>query len=127
MDSASLAAAGLLAALGRASEILAELRHPFARSERFTLFLPPAGVRVGTVVILPDGREVRFEVSIVTAGDVFHVDGGIDAEGESLLELPRKSVETIQDGLAVFDDYAGEVTAPAARVIDGLLEELSDN
>ncbi|MEV4074734.1 hypothetical protein [Nonomuraea fuscirosea] len=127
MDSASLAAAGLLAALGRASEIFAELRHPFARSERFTTFLPPAGVRVGAVFTLPDGREVRFEVSIVTAGDAFHVDGGIDAEGEPLLELPRKSVQAIHDGLAVFDDYAGEVAAPAVRLIDGLLEELSDN
>ncbi|MFB4280669.1 hypothetical protein ACBJ59_35640 [Nonomuraea sp. MTCD27] len=127
MDSESLAAAGLLAALGRASEILAELRHPFVRSERFSYFFPPAGARVGALFMLPDGREVRFEVSIVAAGNAFHVEGGITAEAETLLDLPRKSVPGIHDGLAVFDDYAGEVAAPAARVIEQLLEELSDS
>ncbi|MFC5833662.1 hypothetical protein [Nonomuraea insulae] len=124
MDSESLAAVGLLAALGRASETLAELRHPFVRSERFSYFFPPAGVRVGATFMLPDGREVRFEVSMVASGGAFHVEGGIEAEDEKLLELPRKSVPGIHDGLAVFDDYMGEVAAPAARVIDRLLEEI---
>ncbi|MEV0381948.1 hypothetical protein [Nonomuraea sp. NPDC050643] len=124
MDSESLAAAGLLAALSRASEILAELHHPFVRSERFSYFLPPAGARVGAAFILPDGREVRFEVSISASGGAFHVKGSVTAEEESLLELPRKSVAGIHDGLAVLDDYAGEVAAPAARLIDQLLAEI---
>ncbi|MFB4272403.1 hypothetical protein [Nonomuraea sp. GTA35] len=127
MDSESLAAAGLLEALSRASEILAELRHPFVRSEHFSFFFPPAGVRVGTTFMLPDGREVRFEVSIAASGKAFHVEGGIQAEEETLLELPRRSVPDIETGLAAFDDYAGEVAAPAERLIEQLLEELSDN
>ncbi|GAA3662775.1 hypothetical protein GCM10022224_028430 [Nonomuraea antimicrobica] len=127
MDSESLAAAGLLAALGRASETLAELHHPFVRSERFSHFFPPAGARVGVTFVLPDGREVRFEVSIAASGGAFHVEGGVEAEGEPLLELPRKSLPGVQDALAVFDDYVGEVAAPATRLIGQLLEELSDN
>ncbi|MEV4569147.1 hypothetical protein AB0K12_35700 [Nonomuraea sp. NPDC049419] len=124
MDSESLAAAGLLAALGRASEILAELRHPFVRSAPFSYFFPPAGARVGTALTLPDGRELRFEVSIRAAGGAFHVEGGVAAEDEGLLTLPRKSVPGIHDGLAVFEDYAGEVAAPASRFIEQLLEEI---
>ncbi|TDE20481.1 hypothetical protein E1295_47160 [Nonomuraea mesophila] len=122
MDSESLAAAGLLAALGRASEILAELHHPFVRSERFSYFFPPAGARTGTTFTLPDGREMRFEVSIAAADGAFHVTGEITAEGESLLDLPRKSVPGLGDALAVLDDYAGEVAAPAGRLIDQLLD-----
>ncbi|SDI67409.1 hypothetical protein [Nonomuraea jiangxiensis] len=123
MDSESLAAAGLLAALSRASEILADLHHPFIRSERFSYFLPPAGVRVGTVFMLPDGRELRFEVSIAATGESFHVTGAITTEDEPpLLQLPGKNLANIHDGLAVFDDYAGEVAAPAARIIDRLLD-----
>ncbi|MGW0808408.1 hypothetical protein [Nonomuraea sp. NPDC002799] len=125
MDSESLAAAGLLAALSRASEILAELRHPFVRSERFSYFLPPAGARTGSIFMLPDGREVRFEVSITASAGAFHVTGAITAEDDTLLELPRKTVSSIEDGLAVLDDYAGEVAAPAARMIDQLLDEIA--
>ncbi|MBF8191081.1 hypothetical protein ITP53_36310 [Nonomuraea sp. K274] len=124
MDSASLAAAGLLEGLGRASEIFAELRHPFVRSERFSTFFPPAGARVGVCFILPDGREVRFEVSIAADGGAFHIAGSIFAEDDALLELPRQSVPDIHDGLAVLDDYAGEVAAPAGRLIDGLLDDI---
>ncbi|AQZ67303.1 unnamed protein product [[Actinomadura] parvosata subsp. kistnae] len=127
MNSESLAAAGLLEALSRASEILADLRHPFVRSERFSYFFPPAGARVGTTVVLPDGREITFEVSIAASGRAFHVEGGIQSEEETLLELPRKSVPDIEEGLAAFDDYAGEVAAPAERLIGQMLEELSDN
>ncbi|MFC4011034.1 hypothetical protein ACFOY2_27660 [Nonomuraea purpurea] len=125
MDSESLAAAGLLAALSRASEILAELHHPFVRSERFSYFLPPAGARTGAVFVLPDGREVRFEVSIAASSNAFHVEGAITSEDDALLELPRATVASIEDGLAVLDDYAGEVAAPAARMIDQLLEEIA--
>ncbi|MEO3889248.1 hypothetical protein [Nonomuraea sp. B5E05] len=124
MGSESLAAAGLLAALTRASEILAELRHPFVRSERFSYFFPPAGARTGVTFILPDGREVRFEVSIAASDGAFHVAGAITAEGESLLDLPRKSLPGVSDALAVLDDYAGEVVAPAGRLIDRLLDEV---
>jgi hypothetical protein len=124
VDSESLAAAGLLAALSRASEILAELRHPFARSEQFSYFFPPAGARVGAAFILPDGRELRFEVSIAVTTAAFQVEGSITAEDDTLLELPRKSLPSIHDGLAVLDDYVGEVAAPAARLIDQLLDEI---
>lgn len=124
MDSESLAAAGLLAALSRASEILAELHHPFVRSEHFSYFFPPAGARVGATFTLPDGREVRFEVSIAAASTAFHVEGSITVEDETLLELPRKSVPDIHDALAELDEYVGEVAAPAARLIDQLLDEV---
>ncbi|MFI7701670.1 hypothetical protein [Nonomuraea sp. NPDC049480] len=124
MDSESLAAAGLLTALSRASEILADLRHPFVRSEPFSYFLPPAGARVGTTFTLPDGREVRFEVSVTATSTAFRVEGSITAEDDTLLELPRKSLPGIHDGLAALDDYVGEVAAPAARLIDQLLDEI---
>lgn len=124
MDSESLAAAGLLETLSRASATLADLHHPFARSEPFSYFLPPAGARVGADLTLPDGRVVRFEVSIAASRDAFHVEGSITAEAETLLELPRKSVPDIRDGLAVLDDYAAEVIAPALRLIDQQLDEI---
>ncbi|WP_336209685.1 hypothetical protein [Nonomuraea sp. LPB2021202275-12-8] len=122
MDSESLAAAALLAALSRATGILAELRHPFARSRSFSFFVPPAGARTGAAFVLPDGREVRFEVSIAVSGDAFHVEGSITAEDEVLLELPRKSTSGIHDGLAVVEEYAAEVAQPAGRLLDQLLD-----
>jgi hypothetical protein len=124
VDSESLAAAGLLAALSRASEVLAELHHPFMRRESFSYFVPPAGVRIGTTFTLPDGREVRFEVSLTAAAGAFHVEGGITAEADPLLELPRKSLPSVHDALAVLDDYAGDLAAPAARTLDGLLDDI---
>lgn len=124
MDSESLAAAGLLAALSRAAELLADLRHPFVRSRAFSFFVPPSGVRAGTAFVLPDGREVRFEVSFTTSDGAFQVAGGITAEGEPLLELPRRSLPNVHDAVAVLDDYAGDVAAPAARMLDGLLDEI---
>ncbi|TMR97396.1 hypothetical protein [Nonomuraea basaltis] len=124
MDSQSLAAAGLLAALSRASGILAELHHPFVRREHFSVFIPPAGARIRTAFTLPDGREVSFEVSIAASADAFHVEGSITAEDEIILALPRKSVLDIHDALVVLDDYAGDLAAPAGRTIDQLLEGL---
>ncbi|RVX46636.1 hypothetical protein EDD27_9528 [Nonomuraea polychroma] len=124
MDSESLAAARVLEALSRASEILAGLRHPFVRSELFSYFLPDAGARVGTTFTLPDGREVRFEVSITASAAAFLVEGAITAESDVLLELPRKSMPSVHDGLAVFNDYVAEVAAPAVRLIDQLLDEI---
>lgn len=124
MDSESLAASGLLAALSRASGILAELHHPFVRRESFSYFLPPAGVRTGTTFTLPDGREVRFEVSLTSSGGAFHVEGAITAEDDPLLELPRKSLQNIHDALTVLDDYASDVAAPADRTLDQLLDEI---
>ncbi|MFI7419353.1 hypothetical protein [Nonomuraea sp. NPDC049684] len=124
MDSESRAAAGLLAALSRAAEILAGLRHPFVRGRPFSCFVPPSGVRTGAEFVLPDGREVRFEVSLTVSGDAFHVEGGITAEGEPLLELPRRSLPDVHDALAVLDDYAGDIAAPADRMLDDLLDEI---
>jgi hypothetical protein len=121
VDSESLAAAGLLAALSRASKILAELRHPLVRSEGFSYFFPDAGARIGTTFTLP---EVRFEVSITVSAAAFQVEGSITAENDPLLELPRKSLPRISDGLAAFDDYVGEVAAPATRLIEQLLDEI---
>ncbi|MEU6793937.1 hypothetical protein ABZ907_19745 [Nonomuraea wenchangensis] len=125
MDSESLAAAGLLAALSRTVEIFADLRHPFVRHEHISTFFPPAGVRVGIAFVLPDGREVRFEVSVAADGDVFHVEGSITAESETLLDLPRKTLPDVGDALAALDDYAGEVAEAANRTIDRLLEEIA--
>ncbi|MED7928137.1 hypothetical protein SMD20_28030 [Nonomuraea sp. LP-02] len=136
MDSESLAAAGLLAALSRTVEIFADLRHPFVRHEHISTFFPPAGVRVGIAFVLPDGREVRFEVSVAVGGDVedaaadghgdvFHVEGSITAESETLLDLPRKTLPDVGDALAVLDDYASEVAEAANRTIDRLLEEIA--
>ncbi|MEV5554005.1 hypothetical protein AB0L44_10135 [Nonomuraea wenchangensis] len=131
MDSESLAAAGLLAALSRTVEIFADLRHPFVRHEHVSTFFPPAGVRVGVAFVLPDGREVRFEVAVAAAGDVFHVEGSITAESltgaasETLLDLPRKVLPDVRDALAVLDDYASDVAEAANRAIDRLLEELA--
>ncbi|MFI9594618.1 hypothetical protein [Nonomuraea sp. NPDC052265] len=124
MDSESRAAAGLLAALSRAAEILADLRHPFVRGRPFSCFVPPSGVRTGAALTLPDGREVRFEVSLTASGDAFHVEGGITVEDEPLLELPRRSLPNVHDALTVLDDYAGDVAAPADRMLDGLLDEI---
>ncbi|MEV0623186.1 hypothetical protein AB0I81_58415 [Nonomuraea sp. NPDC050404] len=124
MDSESLAAAGLLAALSRAAGVLAELHHPFVRSAPFSYFVPPAGARVGTVFTLPDGREVCFAVSIAAAGGLFQVEGSVTAEDEVLLGLPRESMPGIHDGLQVLDDYAGEVAAAAGRLIDQLLDAI---
>ncbi|WP_157382979.1 hypothetical protein [Nonomuraea coxensis] len=125
MDSESLAAAALLAALSRTVEIFAGLRHPFVRHEHVSTFFPPAGVRVGIAFVLPDGREVRFEVSVAAAGDVFHVEGSITAESETLLDLPRKALPDVLDAIAVLDDYASDVAEAANRTIDRLLEEIA--
>ncbi|MEU8244860.1 hypothetical protein [Nonomuraea sp. NPDC048916] len=124
MDSESLAAAGLLAALSRAAGLLAELDHPFVRSEPFSYFVPPAGARTGTAFTLPDGRELCFTVSIAVFEGAFQVDGSIVVEGEVLLELPRKTTPDIRDGLAVLDDYAAELAAPAGRFIDEQLDNI---
>ncbi|RSN00995.1 hypothetical protein DMB42_39010 [Nonomuraea sp. WAC 01424] len=124
MDSELRAAAGLLAALSRAAEILAGLRHPFVRNTPFTYFVPPSGVCTGAAFVLPDGREVRFELSLTTSDSAFHVEGGITAEGEPLLELPRRSLPSVHDALAVLDDYMGDLAAPADRMLDGLLDEI---
>ncbi|MEU4515626.1 hypothetical protein AB0G05_39550 [Nonomuraea wenchangensis] len=125
MDSESLAAAGLLAALSRTVEIFADLRHPFVRHEHISTFFPPAGARVGVAFVLPDGREVRFEVSVAAGGDVFHVEGSITAESETLLDLPRKTLPDVEDALAALDDYACDVAEAANRTIDRLLEEIA--
>jgi hypothetical protein len=124
VDSESSAAAGLLAALSRAAEILAELHHPFVRSQPFSYFFPPAGVRIGTAFTLPDGRELSFAVSIAADDGEFHVDGVVSVEGDVLLGLPRKTTPSIHDGIAVLDDYAGEVAAPAGQLIDQQLDNI---
>lgn len=124
VDSESLAAAGLLAAMSRAAVSLAELHHPFVRSVPFSYFFPPAGARAGTAFTLPDGREVSFTVSIAAADGAFRVDGVASVEGEALLTLSPRTAESIGDGVAVLDDYAAELVSCAARLIDQLLDEL---
>ncbi|MEW9553854.1 hypothetical protein [Nonomuraea sp. NPDC050783] len=124
MDGESLAAAALLAALNRTSGIFAGLRHPFVRHEHISTLLPPAGVRVGIAFVLPDGREVRFEVSIAATGGAFHVEGSITAESETILALPRRALPDVRDALTVLDDYAGDVAEAAHRTIEQLLEEI---
>jgi hypothetical protein len=124
VDGESAAAAALLAALSRATGILAELRHPFARSRPFSFFLPPAGARTGTAFVLPDGRELTFEVSIAASGNAFLVDGSVTVEGEVLLELPRHRTPGVHDGLAVLEEYAAELAQPAGRLLDQLLDEI---
>ncbi|MET8865538.1 hypothetical protein ABZW11_21580 [Nonomuraea sp. NPDC004580] len=124
MDGESLTAAGLLAALSRVAGVLAELRHPFVRSAPFSYVVPPAGVRVGTLFTLPDGREVSFEVSIAVVDGGFQVEGGVTAESDVLLGLPVKRLPDIEVALAVLDDYAGDVAAGAGRLIDRLLDAI---
>ncbi|MFG3441190.1 hypothetical protein ACGF0J_28405 [Nonomuraea sp. NPDC047897] len=124
MDSESQAAAGLLAGLSRAAEMLAALRHPFVRSEPYVYLLPPAGVRTGIAFTLPDGRELRLEVSLRAEHGAFHVTGTADAEGEVLLGLPRRAIPGILDALALFDDYAAELAGEAGRLVDGQLDEI---
>lgn len=124
MDSESLAAAGLLAALSRAAVSLAEARHPFVRSRPFTYFFPPAGVRTGTAFVLPDGREVTFAVSVAASGGAFQVEGAVTAEGEPLLALPRRGVPGVGEATALLDDYAAEVAGAVGRVVDRLLDEI---
>ncbi|MBB6346741.1 hypothetical protein ACWGH8_41835 [Nonomuraea muscovyensis] len=124
MDGESLAATGLLAALSRAAELLAGLRHPFVRSEPYTYAVPPAGARTGIAFTLPDGRELRLEVSISAEGGAFHVAGAADAEGDVLLGLPHRAIPGIHDALVVFDDYAAELAGEAGRLVDGQLDEI---
>jgi hypothetical protein len=124
VDSDSLAAAELLAALSRAAEILAGLGHPFVRSSPFTYFVPPAGVRTGTAFVLPDGREVRFAVSLTAADAVFRVEGVAESEGEALLDLPGRAAVDLRSALTVLDDYACELAGEARRLVDGLLDEI---
>ncbi|MFD9944504.1 hypothetical protein ACFWYW_21275 [Nonomuraea sp. NPDC059023] len=124
MDSESLAAAALLSALSRAAGTLAELRHPFVRSAPFTYLAPPAGAVAGTVFTLPDGREVRFAVSVAVADGAYRVDGEVIAEDEPLVELPRTSVPTLEEALVLLDEYTIEVAGPAVRLLDRLLEDL---
>ncbi|WP_157248854.1 hypothetical protein [Nonomuraea typhae] len=124
MDSASLAAAALLSALSRAAGTLAELHHPFVPSLPFSYLHPPAGAVAGTVFTLPDGREVRFAVSIAVADGAYRVGGEVIAEDEALLDLPRKSVPELDDALELLDEYTAEVSEPAGRLLDELLEEL---
>lgn len=125
VDSESRAAAGLLEALSRASEIFAELHHPFARSRPFSYYVPPSGARIGTVFTLPDGREVSFTVSIASSADAWHVEGEASVEDEVLIGLPRKSTPDVRAGLAVLDGYVSEVAAPSIRLLDGLLDGIT--
>ncbi|MEU0570239.1 hypothetical protein ABZ297_33305 [Nonomuraea sp. NPDC005983] len=124
MDSESLAAAGLLAALSRAAELLSGLHHPFVRSAPFTYLIPPAGARTGTTFTLPDGREATFAVSIVARSGAFHVEGAAAVEGEDLLRLPAKSTHDIRAALVVLDEHAAELAQPAGRLLDQLLDEI---
>jgi hypothetical protein len=124
VDGESLAAANLLVALSRAAGILAESRHPFVRSAPFSYLMPPAGARVGTLFILPDGREVAFHVSIAATDGGFRVEGGVTAEADDLMTLPPETFAEIEDALTVLDDYAGEVAQAAGRLIDRLLDAI---
>jgi hypothetical protein len=124
VDSASLAAASLLTALTRSAATLAAVGHPFARSTPFSHPAPPAGSAMGTVITLPDGREVRFAVWFGYADDAFHIEGEVVAEDEVLVGLPRTSTPDLGAALAALDHCTVEVTAPAGRILDRLLEDL---
>ncbi|MFG1947691.1 hypothetical protein [Nonomuraea sp. NPDC048826] len=124
MDGDSLAAADLLATLGRAAGILSELRHPFVRSRPFSYVVPPAGVRTGAAFMLPDGREVVFAVSVAATGDGFRVEGGAAVEDEPLLELPAVHALEVRVALGLLDEYAAEVAESAGRLVDNLLDEI---
>jgi len=124
VDGESRAAAALLAALGRVAGILSELHHPFVRGRPFSYVVPPAGMRLGTVFVLPDGREVTFAVLVAASGDGFRVEGGAEVEGEALVGLPAVHVPEIEAALEVLDEYAGEVAQSAGRLLDNLLDEL---
>ncbi|MGI5268581.1 hypothetical protein ACQEUU_05475 [Nonomuraea sp. CA-218870] len=124
MDGDSLAAADLLAALGRVAGILSALRHPFARSRPFSYVVPPAGVRTGNAFMLPDGREVTFAVLVAASGDGFRVEGGATVEDEPLLSLPAVHAPELRRALALLDEYAAEVAGAAGRLLDGALDEI---
>ncbi|WP_327088065.1 hypothetical protein OIE66_38010 [Nonomuraea sp. NBC_01738] len=124
MDSESLAVAAMLAALSRAASILADLRHPFVRSLPYSYLVPPAGAAAGTIFTLPDGREVRFGVSLAHADHEFHVDAEVTAEDEPLLTIPRLSTRDALEALAVLDSYTSEVADPMPRLLDDLLDAL---
>ncbi|GAA4514445.1 hypothetical protein ACIBF7_07920 [Nonomuraea sp. NPDC050478] len=124
VDGESLAAAALLAALGRAAGILSELRHPFVRGRPFSYVVPPAGVRTGAAFMLPDGREVTFAVLVAASGNGFRVEGGVTVEDEALVELPARHVPEVRGALALLDEYAAEVGERAGALLDNLLDEI---
>ncbi|WP_146607763.1 hypothetical protein [Spongiactinospora gelatinilytica] len=124
MDSESRAAADLLAALCRAAEGFAMLRHPFIRREPLSR-LDPARAIVGTDFVLPDGRVARFAVTLAAGDDVFHVGGDVSVEERVLLDLPGHATAGVREALAVFDEYTSEVLARAPVFLDQLIEEIS--
>ncbi|MEU4542027.1 hypothetical protein [Nonomuraea dietziae] len=125
MDSESRAAAGLLAAMSRAAAMFDELRHPFVRREQLTYF-QPAGWTTGVLFTLPDGRTVRFSVSFAHSETFFHVSGEALVEERALVELPTKSTGSIHEALALLEGHVGEVVSPARRLLDQLLEEITE-
>ncbi|RBQ14116.1 hypothetical protein DP939_42390 [Spongiactinospora rosea] len=124
MDSESRAAADLLAALCRAAEGFAKLRHPFIRREPLSR-LDPARAVVGTDFVLPDGRMVRFAVTLAAGDDGFRVGGEVSVEERVLLDLPAHSTAAVREALAVFDDYTAEVLSRAPLFLEELIEEIS--
>jgi hypothetical protein len=124
VDSDSQAALQLLGALCRAGEGFAGLRHSLVRREVFSRF-DPARAITGAVFTLPDGREVRFEVSIGVLGGIFQVEGEISVEETVLLDLPRTATAVIGEALGALDRYAEEVRSRVPWILDELVEELS--
>ncbi|MEU7003426.1 hypothetical protein [Nonomuraea sp. NPDC046570] len=123
MDSESRAAAGLLAALSRAAARLDELRHPFVRREPFSYFAP-SGATTGVHFVLPDGRTVRFAVSVAVSESAFHISGEALVEERSLVELAGKTTASVHEALELLEDYVEEVVSPGRRLLQSLIEEI---
>src|SRR5437868_14339588 len=126
MDSESRAAGSLLTAMSRAVERFDELRHPFVRREPFS-YLVPGGATAGVHLVLPDGRMVRFAVSVAFAGNAFEVAGEVLAEERSLVELRTENVTDVREALDLLDGYVHEVVSPGRRILESLLEEVAES
>ncbi|MDF5752274.1 hypothetical protein [Spongiactinospora sp. TRM90649] len=124
MDSESRAAADLLLALCRAAEGFAGLRHPLVRREPLSR-LDPDRAMAGAEFVLPDGRVVRFAVTLAVTGESFQVGGEVFAEERVLLDLPSRSLPEAAQALAVFEEYTQEVLSRAPWFLEELIEELS--
>ncbi|SDG45000.1 hypothetical protein SAMN05421505_104192 [Sinosporangium album] len=132
MDSASQGAADLLTGLGQAAvrfgnvgRAVHQAHQPFVRWEPFSR-LSRSGVATGMVFVLPDGREVCFEVGVAMDGQGFRVRGEVSDEGERLVELPVSDTANVRECLVVLRAYVGEVTGPARRILDERMAALHE-
>ncbi|MGV9302160.1 MULTISPECIES: hypothetical protein [unclassified Nonomuraea] len=125
MDSESRAAAGLLTAMSRAAAAFDELRHPYARREPLTYFQPD-GWTTGVLFTLPDGRLVRFSVSLTHTRTAFRVSGAALVEERALIEPVDRSSGSVHEVVSILEDAVGEVVSPARWLLDRLVEEIAE-